>query len=246
MSLAEYICLDANSHAREELLNYRLLFDMKLAAASHGYHLLTYHSSVDHDGFDIIFDDHHTVRKVQIKTVSHDVTTQSWQIHRSILRPNRNNWDHLGLYHTGAADDTDCGVEGGVILMEFDPTHPDLPVTYFYTDIYVISAIALGHLQRSKKTITAAENLRTQLPNRKLTDKISVVKKLFIKAAAPSNLLALLSLHSSDRINWQNRVILSGQRDVWGPKPDMCESILTKQIADISEKIQQACGHKQP
>ncbi len=64
MSLEDYLNTNANLHAREELLNYRLLFDVKLAAAKIGYHLLTYYSDVDHDGFDVIFDDRHTVRKV--------------------------------------------------------------------------------------------------------------------------------------------------------------------------------------
>lgn len=247
MSLSNYLGKAANSHAREELFNYRLLFDVKMAAAQHNYHLQTYYSDVDHDGFDIIFDDHHTIRKVQLKTIMVRSKTSSWAIHRSILRPEHNNWEPLGFFHNGMAYKTECGVEGGVILMEIDAEKPDLLVTYYYTDIYVITAIALGHLNRNSKTVVAAKTLRTDLPSGKLTDKIDVAKNLFIKAAAPTNLLALLSLQSPSRTNWQNRVVLSGQRDHhWGTRPELLATELNQQISEIPDKIEEACGHNDP
>ena len=61
-----------NTHAIEELFNYRLLYDLKLAAFAHGYHLLTYYTDVDHDGFDVILDDRDYLRKIQLKTVAKD------------------------------------------------------------------------------------------------------------------------------------------------------------------------------
>lgn len=246
MSLADYLDHDANLHAREELLNYRLLFDIKLAAAKYEYHLLTYYSDVDHDGFDIIFDDRHTVRKVQLKTVASTASTKSWDIHRSILRPERSNWERLGFFHRGPAHETDCGVEGGVILMRYDANKPDLPVTYHYTDIYVITAIALQHVPRHHTVYTAAANLRSELPNGGLTDKIGVSEGLFIQVTTPSNLLAMLSMQAPDQINWQNQVILSGQEAVWGPKPEMIPQVLAQQIAEIPASIQKACGHANP
>ena len=246
MTLAQYMDLDANFHAREELLNYRLLFDMKLAAANHDYHLQTYYSDVDHDGFDIIFDDRHTVRKVQLKTVSHSATTKSWEIHRSVLRPTRDNWERLGFFHKGPAHETECGVEGGVILMRFDGSNPALPVAYEYTDIYVITAIALKHLPRHHSVYTAAKNLRGNLKDEALTDKIGVSEGLFVKVGSASNLLSLLSLQSPARINWQNRVVVSGQETEWGPKGQLLPSVLAQQIAEIPGAIQQASGHSHP
>jgi hypothetical protein len=233
----------ANLHAREELLNYKLLFDIKLAAARHDYHLLTYFCDVDHDGFDIIFDDHYTVRKVQLKTVETNATTQSWPIHRSILRPIRENWERLGFFHKGMAYLTDCGVEGGVILMEFDANKPECPVSYFYTDIYIITAIALGKLNRIGTTVSTANGLRDDLPNGKLAEKIGVAKGLFVPAATASNLLALLSLQCPERINWQTRVLIAGQEEKnWVPKTELLPSVAAKHIADIPNAIKQACG----
>lgn len=133
-----------------------------------------------------------------------------------------------------------------MILMEFDPDQPDLPVTYWYTDIYVITAIALEKLTRGGPTVTAANSLRDDLPNRELTEKISVAKGLFVKVAAPSNLLPMLSLQSPERINWQNRVILAGQELKWGPRPEMLPDVLAKRISEIPETIKQACGHDAP
>src|SRR5210317_2265514 len=118
MALEDFLNEKPNLHAREELLNYRLLFDLKLAAMHVGYHLLTYYSDVDHDGFDLIFDDRHTVRKIQLKTASKVSTTPNWKIHRSIIRPTRDNWERLGFAHQGFIHETEAGVEGGFVLME--------------------------------------------------------------------------------------------------------------------------------
>ena len=245
MTLAQYLDVKANLHAREEILNYRLLFDAKLAAAKHGYNLLTYYCDVDHDGFDIIFDDRYTVRKVQLKTVGKGTPTGSWMIHRSVLRPTRHNWEDFGFLYTDTADSTDFGVEGGVVLMEYDAATPDFPVTYFYTDIFIITAIALGHLHTHASTTQAAKDLRTGLPTGKLTEKISVAKGLFVEANSASNLLALLSLQSPERINWQHRVRLSWQKS-FGVPPELVPGLLDQQIAEIPDVMKKVCGHDDP
>ena len=118
MPLAQLL-KEQNTHAIEELFNYRLLYDLKLAAFDRGYHLLTYYTDVDHDGFDVILDDRDNLRKTQLKTVASDSGTKSWGIHRSILRPVPNNFEPLGFNYD--VNNPNWGVEGGVILIDYEP-----------------------------------------------------------------------------------------------------------------------------
>ncbi len=57
-----------NTDAREEVLNHRLHYDLKIAPAERDYHLLSYIADVDHDGFDVILDDRDNLRKIQLKS----------------------------------------------------------------------------------------------------------------------------------------------------------------------------------
>ena len=246
MTLEEFLNEKSHLHAREELLNYRLLFDLKFAAMRVGYHLLTYYSDVDHDGFDVIFDDRQTVRKIQLKTVSKVSTTPNWQIHRSIIRPTSDNWERLGFTHHGFANDTDAGVEGGFVLMEYDAAKSGLPVVYWYTDIYVITAIYLGHIKRSQATKTAAKNFRKNLVRKKRTDKISISKSFMVKVKSPHNLLSMLALFNDDKNNWQNRIVTVGAEQDWGPKGNILPTKLNQMVAELPASLQKACGHSDP
>ena len=85
--LREWMNEPKNMHVREAILMHRLCFDLQLAAAQRGYYLNTYYDDVDHDGFDLIFDDQDTIKKTQVKTVESESATQQWAIHKRILRP---------------------------------------------------------------------------------------------------------------------------------------------------------------
>ena len=66
-NLESFLFKEKNSRTKESLVNYRLFYDLKLAAALDGYDLSLYTPDVDRDGFDIIIDDHDSVRKIQLK-----------------------------------------------------------------------------------------------------------------------------------------------------------------------------------
>jgi hypothetical protein len=246
MTLESFLSEKSNLHAREELLNYRLLFDLKLAAMQVGYHLLTYYSDVDHDGFDIIVDDHHTVRKIQLKTVSMSSATPNWQIHRSIIRPTMDNWERLGFTHHGCINETEAGIEGGFVLMEYNAANSELPVTYWYTDIYVITAIHLGLIKRNSATTTAVKNFRKNLVRKKLTEKISISKSYMVRVEKPHNLLSMLALFNDEKNNWHNRIVTIGMEDHWGPKGKILPSELTKMKNEVPSSLKTACGHPDP
>lgn len=67
--LEEFLNQPRNMHAREQILMHRLFLDLKTAAAQRGYYLNTYFDDVDQDGFDVIFDDHDHIKKIQVKSV---------------------------------------------------------------------------------------------------------------------------------------------------------------------------------
>ena len=46
MNLSEFLNVAGSLHAREELFNHRLLFDLKSACAENGTYLRTYYSDV--------------------------------------------------------------------------------------------------------------------------------------------------------------------------------------------------------
>lgn len=55
--LAQYLREAANSVGREKTFNYRLYFDLKLAAALGNYHLQVFQPDVDKDGYDLVLED---------------------------------------------------------------------------------------------------------------------------------------------------------------------------------------------
>lgn len=246
MPLHEFLKEPTNLHAREELFNYRLLFDLKTAAAAHGYHLLTYYSDVDHDRFDVIFDDRDLLRKVQLKTAVKE-STQSWEIHQGILRPTLFDWEELGFCILGPIAECPAGVGGGVVLMEYEVKGSAIEVIYSFTDIFVISAISLGLLKRPGTTKAAADALRAKLSKKgPSTDKLGVAKGLFVRAETPAHLLAVLGLRSPHSKSWQSGVKALASEE-WGPKGRMLPEILDNfRNHEFLDSLKVACGHADP
>jgi hypothetical protein len=215
---------EQNTHAIEELFNYRLLYDLKLAAFVRGYHLLTYYTDVDHDGFDVILDDRDYLRKIQLKTVAKSASTQSWDIHRSIIRPVPNNFEPLGFNYD--VENPNWGVEGGVVLIEYEPKGEAIDVSYYFTDIFIITALSLGLLpHRHGGTVEAARALRADRFNETSNAKIGVAKGLFIEAATPQHWLALIGLHSEHSNGWRHCVRALASEE-WGPKGETLQEVL--------------------
>lgn len=214
----------ANLHARESILMHRLCFDLQLAAARHGYYLNTYYDDVDHDGFDLIFDDQDTIKKTQVKTVDSKATTNQWGIHKRILRPSFNNIEKLGFEASPEGE----GVEGGFILMQFDTSVQDLAINYFYTDLYVWLAFECGIIRRvdgrSQKAVkTCLEELRRGSG----TDRLAVPWALLLQAKGPDELLALSGLHSRAGFDWATHVgaIANNMRSRRHPKMQLSRSL---------------------
>jgi hypothetical protein len=183
--LEHYLFDASNSHAKESLINNKLLFDLKLAAANRGYFLNVYLPEVDKDGFDMIFDDQDVVVKTQLKTVMKKAGTSNWKIHKRILRPELNMIEKLGFEPSPYGE----GVGGGVIVIQVDASK-ELSVKYFYTDVLILCAFRdeLINTKRppNRKVIN---NLFQELYTGIGREKIKVPKSLFLEARSPEALL---------------------------------------------------------
>ncbi len=207
----------ANLHARENILMHRLCFDLQLATARHGYYLNTYYDDVDHDGFDLIFDDQDTIKKTQVKTVDSKAATGQWGIHKRILRPSFEHIEKLGFEPSPVGE----GVEGGFILMQFDASVPDLAIRYFYTDLYVWLAFECGVIRRADgRSQKAVETCLDELRTGSGTDRLAVPWALLLQAKSPDELLALSGLHSRAGFDWATHVcaIANNMRSHLHPK----------------------------
>ena len=215
--LESFLFKEENSRTKESLVNYRLFYDLKLAAALRGYDLSLYTPDVDRDGFDIILDDQDSVRKIQLKTVLKKATTSTWHIHKTMLRPDDEFCEQLGFEPTQSG----IGVQGGVILMELDPLNHSMEIRYHYTDVFVITALYLNIVNRSPKirsTIfdTFYQNIRDGSSN----EKMPVPKSLFVEAKGPEHLLGLMGLHNRINHGWWHHLINIGKDHFFQPIDD--------------------------
>src|ERR1700723_1352614 len=137
--LSAFLRRDGNTVTREKIFQDKIMFDLKLAAARANVPLQIFTSDVDREGYDIVVDDADLERRFQLKTVLESATTATWYIYKRLLRP---QMGHLGFEISPEG----VGIEGGVILIRVNDGDDAAPVTYYYTDIYILTAVANGLL----------------------------------------------------------------------------------------------------
>jgi len=137
-STIQYLKAPANSLIREEILNYKLFFDLKITAAKYKNFLKIYKPEVDIEAADIIVEDTNDLtRKIQLKSRVKS-TVKSWKIHKTIMLP--------GMYQSldYGFDSTICPhFPGAFILIDVvENTKPkssndnfEIEVRYSLTDI---------------------------------------------------------------------------------------------------------------
>lgn len=212
--LENFLSRRENFHARESIFMSRLSYDLKLAAARRGYYLKTYFEDVDHDGFDVIFDDDDSIIKIQVKTVltdnkkNNENSTSSWPIHKCILRPPFYLIDKLGFEPSPEGE----GVGGGFILMNLEAVDDDVNVTYYYTDLLVLLAFDLGVLSYSKKK--TLDKKLFELQRGTSHEKIEIPKGLMLKAKSVSALLSLMGIHSTENNSWRHNLLVLANNEM--------------------------------
>ncbi|MCU1276329.1 MAG: hypothetical protein JWO48_3760 [Bryobacterales bacterium] len=196
--LAEFFGDSHNNTSREKMFFNRLYFDLKLAAAHSNCALSIFAPEVDRNGFDVSLDDGDLDRRFQLKTVLKTAGTKSWDIHKRLFRPSLEYAQWLGFAQSPAG----IGLEGGFILIEIDNENDECPVTYRYTDIFIISAFADGLILDPQNAYrrTQARNLLAKLGTlEKGKDDVPVPVNLLVRVKDPHCLLAIAGMHSVER-----------------------------------------------
>jgi hypothetical protein len=234
--LETYLFAPENGHSKESIINNKLFFDIKLAAAERGYFLNIYLPEVDKDGFDIILDDQDSLTKIQLKTVMKNAPTTSWNIHKTLLRPSYLYCEQLGF----ESSPTGTGYQGGIILIEIDAGN-GLQVKYYYTDIIILLGIRENIIElNSPPTDKAINKLFVDLGSGLSHDKVAVNKNMFIKAKDPAGLLALAGLHNTAntsiwRYHIQTMVPPCNDEDLPSPY-DKLKEFINNEISAISDE----------
>jgi hypothetical protein len=214
MPLKDFI-QDSNTHAREAIFNYRLLYDLAVAGAEREYWLAVFQPAVDHDGYDIVLDDADATRYIQNKTLLPNASTRSWKIHRKLLRPSFNYTCYNCTMQRAFGFENDAcgeGMEGGVIIKQIGFVDNEMAVSYYYTDLYIITAFRVGIIKRHN------EGTRTQRKAGDIVHKlgehptgtVSIPRSMFLSAKSPGHLLGMMGLHNSkvlDSLSWRNNII---------------------------------------
>lgn len=238
--LEDFLNEDKNTHAREQILMHRFFLDVQTAAASRGYYLNTYFDDVDHDGFDVIFDDQDYIKKIQVKSVHKDGTTGSWDIHKRMLRPSFQWLDMLGFGYSPERE----GSEGGVVLIAFSDEGGEIRAEYYYSDVFVLLLFYCGAIKRKKKNSQKAiEKIFTEWRRGIGSERIRLPKAAFLKAKDASSLLSLMGLHSSSQYAWKHHAMqlacnLVGDRSL--KFPDRVDAKMMREI--LLGEIKDLCG----
>jgi len=206
-----------NTVTRERLLFHRFCFDMYLAAARCGYPMAVLSIEVDREGFDVVLDDGDRERRIQLKVV--DGTTASWHTTKRFLRPEAFLAEALGFKQ----DIEGVGVGGAFVVMRYEVTGDDFTTRYLFFDAHIL-AVRLhewvpGKAKSGKGRKGGCKGIAKDLMSRLNcgvgSEKVTVPKGLFVLAAGPSELLALLEMNSLADHQWcqQLRLRLSKEYD---------------------------------
>jgi len=237
-SIENFLYDTSNSHARESLVNNKLLFDLKLAAADRGYFLNAYLPEVDQDGFDIIFDDQEVISKIQLKTVMKGAGTSNWSIHKRLLRPVPHQCENFGFEPSPTGE----GFGGGVILIQID-AESEFTIKYFYADVITLCGFRDNLLRVSRPPRQdVVQKFFQKLSSGAGSEKIVLSKSLFLEAKTPEALLAFMGLHNNLstaiwRLHLMNIISPSLPEDQLPAPLEILKESINDELVELSPRI---------
>jgi hypothetical protein len=212
--------LKDNTKVREDILNQKLIFDLKEAFVKDDWHLKIYKADVDIDGFDLILDDNDQMLiKCQIKS-KFESTTDHVSIHNSMLRPDCHSIEALGFEITPCHND-----RRGIILIDGKINDNNIVVEYSYFDCFLLRAMALGIYSLGLQTQNSAKKLisnintyglyqRDKKTNIRKVEKLKVNYSLFFPLKSASDLIPFLDNTIAGKILDISKAKLAPQTDV--------------------------------
>lgn len=188
----KYFADSKNTKVIEQILNYRLKYDLALAGAKRGVTVRAYEEEVDNRGIDIIFTDGENSAFTQIKTKRVSSSTSSWKILKDLIRPNRYHYDKFPLL-----EPTSSGKGGSVILMEYFLNDGSIHLNYYYTDAYIIYAALSNMIRTREKRFGRGTAIKVFQEMASSTNKyMNICRSYFVPVASSDALLCMMGLHS--------------------------------------------------
>ena len=136
MSLKDNLLKPEFSRDREELINYRLFYEIKKHGLASGVDYELFPPIIDKNGYDLLVKHGRNIKAFQIKTVAKTSKTSHWAINKKFLRPDNLKDGGLLLSNFSAGLD---GLGGGVIVIEYDvDANSELKLEYYYFDYQVL------------------------------------------------------------------------------------------------------------
>lgn len=202
MTLDEYLKQGKNSVVREKLINYKVFFEIKLAAARKQADINIYIPEIDKDGYDLVLDDGDIIKPFQLKGSNSSSKTSKWKIQKNLFRPNPINTQLLNYEQSPEGD----GVEGGFILVNLKIKENDIETfEFFYTDVFILKAFELGLVRYNNSSYQSKiHNLISELHKGYRNEKVVVSKSQLVKVKSMDHLLALADLPSIYHNQWQS------------------------------------------
>ena len=151
---------------------------------------------MDRDGFDVVFDDADSLRQLQLKSTTWSANANSWVTTPRFLRPTGVNLERMAFESSPQGE----GREGGVVMILIDDATEACDVRYFYTDLFVIAALASGLIRIAAKGKKPAQQARRRQAEivmkalrheRKPYAKLKIPKGVFLETKSPDALLAI-------------------------------------------------------
>lgn len=136
MSLRENLLKPEFSRDREELINYRLFYEIKKHGLASGVDYELFPPVIDKNGYDLLIKHGRNVKAFQIKTVAKTAKTSWWAINKKFLRPDNLRDGGLIINDFKAGLD---GLGGGVIVVEYEvDDNEELKLEYYYFDYQIL------------------------------------------------------------------------------------------------------------
>lgn len=186
-SKLDYLKNPIKSLIREELVNYKLISDLKIEAAARKRYFKIYKPEIDFEGCDfIIEDDTDLSRKIQIKT--RIGIKKGWNIRKSILLPGSFNQDDYNLTATFCPT-----YPGAFILVDVFEKNNELRFQYNYIDANIIYLKAYGFIKVNKQSQQKSQGLLRLMDDPRV-DSLMITNGQMIKLKTLKSLIFFLGI----------------------------------------------------
>ncbi|HAI68217.1 MAG TPA: hypothetical protein DCM38_02135, partial [Gammaproteobacteria bacterium] len=134
------------------------------------------------------------------KRVIKSSSTNSFKIHRSLLRPRDYELNYYPLSH----DSFGYGYGGGVILIEVFPNGQSIDVKYYFTDGLILSAFAAGIFENKWKNRNEAviKSFKEFQNYRKIGGTVTLCRSCFIEFSSIKYIFAYSGFQIGDGVRY--------------------------------------------